>query len=167
MNYWAWQRLIHGPTVTPQFPCFEDYGNSNVPEKMDQTFEAHPNFGTWMVLEAWLNSRPCRKNKFRLNQGWKILNFENILGGKNFEFCRPNFLRHCSRPRWSFNVLIRVVEVRPRVGLRLVARAACRVSVIMTGQASDFEAFLEFRELSFQPFPRFSTTNASTSLLGL
>jgi hypothetical protein len=30
---WAGVRLIHDPTVTPQFPCPEDYGNSSVPEE--------------------------------------------------------------------------------------------------------------------------------------
>jgi hypothetical protein len=36
---------------------------------------------------------------------------------------------------------IPVVEDQPRVGLGAVVRAACRVSVIMTDQVSNFEAF--------------------------
>jgi hypothetical protein len=36
---WAYMRLIHGPTVTPQFPCLEDYGNFHVLRRMDQTLK--------------------------------------------------------------------------------------------------------------------------------
>jgi hypothetical protein len=30
VNYWACQRLIHDPIVTPKFPCLDDYENSSV-----------------------------------------------------------------------------------------------------------------------------------------
>jgi hypothetical protein len=34
VNYWAYSvRLIHDPTVTPQFSCLEDYENSSVPKE--------------------------------------------------------------------------------------------------------------------------------------
>jgi hypothetical protein len=33
VNYWACQRLIHDPTVTPQFSCPNDYGNFGVPKE--------------------------------------------------------------------------------------------------------------------------------------
>jgi hypothetical protein len=47
-------RLIHGPTVTSQFPCLEDYGNFNVLRKMDETQKAYPNSGDSKAFEALL-----------------------------------------------------------------------------------------------------------------
>ena len=32
VGLWVWWRLIHDPTVTPKFPCLEDYGNSYASE---------------------------------------------------------------------------------------------------------------------------------------
>jgi hypothetical protein len=99
-----------------------------------------------MSLEAWSNPRPSRKNKFRLSQSGKILNFKNILGGKFFGFCRPNFSKRlgCSRRHQSFNAPIPVVDILPRVSLGMVVRTACQVSVIMTDQVSRLKAFFRF-----------------------
>jgi hypothetical protein len=52
-NCWARMRLIHGPTVTPKFPCLEDYGNFCVSRRMDQTLEAYTNSGVLKALEVW------------------------------------------------------------------------------------------------------------------
>jgi hypothetical protein len=53
-NCCAHMRLIHGPTVTPQFPCLEDYGNFHVLRRMDQTPKAYPNSGDSKAFEVLL-----------------------------------------------------------------------------------------------------------------
>jgi hypothetical protein len=53
-NCWAHIKLIHGPTVTPQFPCLEDYGNFYVLRGMDQTPKAYPNSEDSKAFEALL-----------------------------------------------------------------------------------------------------------------
>ena len=122
VNHWAYQRLIHDPTVTPKFPCLDDYGNSNVLKKWIKLswISLFPRLGLLLRLDRV--PRPSWKNKFRLDWGEKILNFKNSLGGKVFEFCRPKCSRRLSfsRPSWSSYALILVVEVRPRVSLGVV-----------------------------------------------
>ena len=58
---------------------------------MDQTSEACFNSGMCTALEICLSPRPSRKNEFQLCLGGKILNFEKIIGGKNFEIFPPKF----------------------------------------------------------------------------
>jgi hypothetical protein len=113
-------RLIHGPTVTPQFPCLEDYGNFHVFWRMDQTLKT-----SWLVhgdLSVF------------------FFFFRRVhLGGKIFEFPVKKISRRFAGPRRrrSFNAPNQVVEARPRVEVGVVERAA----VIMTGQPSKVEAF--------------------------
>jgi hypothetical protein len=78
-------RLIHGPTVTPQFPYLEDEGNFNVLRRMDQTQKDDSNPGDSKAFEALLV------------QGYFVdrssfFFFFFFLGRKFFEFsCQKDF----------------------------------------------------------------------------
>ena len=78
-NYWAFQRLIHDPTVTHQFLCLDDYGNSNILKKWIKL--SRPTLFPRLGLLSRLDRVPrsSRKNKFQRTWGGKILNFKNIV----------------------------------------------------------------------------------------
>jgi hypothetical protein len=142
-NCWARMRLIHGPTVTPQFPCLEDYGNLCVLHRMDQTLKAYPNSGDSKAFEACLYEGTCwSRRKFFLNFDeyiWagKFLNFPAkkfrdalvARGGVDHLMRRFQWSRfgHVSDSEWSYG--------RPSV------------SVIMTANRQKLKHFRGFRSV--------------------
>ena len=93
---------------------------------MDQTFEACFNSEMCMALEICSSPRPSRKNEFQLCLGRIILNFEKIIGGKNFEIFQPKFpgTRVLLETKPVIKCPYYVVEGWPRVDHAVVVRAA-------------------------------------------
>ena len=60
-------------------------------DKVGQPFEAFPNSGAWLFLKVGPILRPSWKNEFWHDWGEKNFEIQNILDGKFFENCCPNF----------------------------------------------------------------------------
>jgi hypothetical protein len=103
-NCWAHVRLIHGPTVTPNFLVWK-------------TMEISMCYGEWIKL-----------SKLTLIPGIRRLSrlacMRGLVGQNFFPVKKISRRFIGSRRRRSFNVPILVVEVRPRVGVGVVERAA-------------------------------------------
>ena len=97
---------------------------------MDQTFEACFNSGMCTALEICSSSRPSRKNEFRPRLGERILNFEKIIGEKNFIIFPPKFpgTRVLPETKPVIKCTDFVVKEWPRVDHAVVVRAvvSCR-----------------------------------------
>jgi hypothetical protein len=91
---------------------------------MDQTSEACFNSKMCTALKTCSSPRPSRKNEFRPCLGGKILNFEKIIGEKNFENFPPKFFE--TRVLLEIKSIIKctnsVVEASPRVNHAVVIR---------------------------------------------
>ena len=120
---------------------------------MDQTSEACFNSGMCTALETCSSPRPSRKNEFRPCLGRKILNFEKIIGGKNFENVPPKFAE--TRVLLEIKSIIKctnsVVEASPCVNHAVVVR----IAVSMAGQVSNSEAFFSLFETHLFSFSSF------------
>ena len=114
------------PNSYPPISLFEGLWKFLCSCRMDQTSEACSNSKMCTALEVCSSPRHSWKNEFQPCLGGKILNFERIIGGKNFEIFPPKFFwtRGSLETKLVIKCADSVVEAWPRVDQVVVVRPA-------------------------------------------